>query len=142
MVLSFVKKASFLALFSLFSVFNLFCQSYHTTVFKFYGGQEYINFNIYGQITLKNFYGPPNYGETPDIDRIESYYVLKLLEPITIVSGSEKIKVEEIQLLFIGGSGNKIDRGSYTVEGKLYLAQTGHHHTPVILIVDKIEMNR
>ncbi|GHV07140.1 hypothetical protein FACS189485_16940 [Spirochaetia bacterium] len=124
------------------SVSNIFCQSsYYTHWYNFYN-EEYIDFHTYGIVKLKEFYGPPNFGETPSIDKIEYHYVFILLEPITFKKELEIVTVEEIQLIFPNGIKKEIeDGGGYIIEGRLFFAETGHHHTPVILIVNRIAVN-
>jgi hypothetical protein len=88
---------------------------------------------------LRPFYGPPNYGETPEIDKIESYYVLQLSEPVTFTRGYVTETVEEIQLIIIDNKDIELNTDwSYIVYGNAYFAETGHHHTSVIIIVDMI----
>jgi hypothetical protein len=131
---------------------NLFCSGegesrdnredwYHNRE-TFPPGEEYIKLHIYGNIKLQEFYGPPNFGETPELDTIEAYYILALYEPITFVKDGETVTVEEIQLLFPHGIKKEIDTNwEYIIDGKLYFAETGHHHTPVLLFVDSIAEN-
>jgi hypothetical protein len=95
--------------------------------------------SVYGNISLKKFYGPPNYGETPETDEIEAYYVLTLIEPI-ILENVLKLNVgEEIQLILNSNVNEKFNANSnYNIKGNGFLALTGHHHTPIILISDEI----
>jgi len=98
-----------------------------------------LNINTYGNLQLKQFYGPPSYGETPLIDIIETYYILRLHMPIFVTHGNETATVQEIQLI----SNNKIrnnintNRG-YNISGQVFFGHTGHHHTPIILSVENI----
>ena len=115
---------------------NLFCQDYVIT-------SDHKNIKINGNIILKQFYGPPNYGETPEIDMTESYYVLKLNELISFSNEINMITVEEIQLILdINNIGNINSNYDYLVVGKAFFAETGHHHTPVIILVDLIILNK
>jgi hypothetical protein len=104
--------------------------------------EEDFKINVYGNISLKEFYGSPNYGENPETDNIETYYVLKLIEPIIISEYLELEKGEEIQLIL----NNNIKRNfntnlNYNINGMAFFAQTGHHHTKIILVVDDIIIN-
>ena len=136
-----------ISLFLLFIVNGLFSQDkndeYYIHHYNFYD-REYINFHIHADVLLKQFYGSPNYGETPEEDLIEYYYVLKLYDPITFSKGIMEISVEEIQLLFNDDNmKSRIDlnwRG-YIIRGKLYFSETGHHHTPLIMVVEYISLN-
>ena len=115
---------------------NLFCQDYVVT-------SDHKSIKINGNIILKQFYGPPNYGETPEVDIIESYYVLKLNESFSFSDEKNMITVEEIQLILdINNIGNVNSNCDYLVVGKAFFAEIGHHHTPVIILVDMIILNK
>jgi hypothetical protein len=100
-----------------------------------------LNLVTYGNIVLKQFYGPPNYGETPAIDSIETFYVLILHGPMTIKHGSETVTVEEIQLTSNNNIKNINANQKYYITGRASFWQTGHHHTPIIISVDRISAN-
>jgi hypothetical protein len=34
-----------------------------------------------------------------------------------------------------------LDWRGHILEGKLYFSETGHHHTPLIMVVDRININ-
>jgi hypothetical protein len=133
----------FLIFFALIISNNLFSQdAYHAYWFTIPPDKNCVNIDIYGTLLLKQFYGPPNYGETPEIDKIESYYVLQLYEPITFEKDFETETVEEIQLIFKDNVEKEFEIGwGYIIEGNAFFAETGHHHTPIIIIVNKIVMN-
>ena len=129
-----------LVFFVLFNANNLFSQNfYRTNLYIIPDNRNYININASGNILLKQFYGPPNYGETPEIDKIESYYVLQLNEPITFTRGYITETVEEIQLIIIDNKNIELNISwNYIVTGNAFFAETGHHHTPIIIIVNMI----
>jgi hypothetical protein len=124
---------------------NLFSQdAYHSHWYNFSYNQDYIDFFIYGDISLKQFYRLSDSGEAPKEDKIEFYYVLQLYEPITFAKGLRVVTVEEIQLIFSKDDikkGIDLDWGGHIIYGKVYFAETGHHHTPVIMVVDEIAVN-
>jgi len=126
----------------LFSANNLFSQHFYlTNLYIMPDNQNEIYINVSGNIILKPFFGPPNYGETPEIDKIESYYVLQLNEEITFIQGNIKETVNEIQLI-IDSKNIKFKKDfNYIVTGNAFFAQTGHHHTPIILFVYTIYDN-
>jgi hypothetical protein len=137
--------------FLIFIVNGLFPQDdydeYYIHRYNFYD-RDYINFHIYADVLLKQFYGPPNYGETPEEDIIEYHYILKLYDPITFSKGMRddviEITIEEIQLIFNNEEMIKIidlNWRGHVVWGKLYFSETGHHHTPLIMVVDRINLN-
>ena len=80
---------------------NLFPKdTYHHHWYIIPPDQDYVSFYIFGNVLLKKFYGPPNYGETPEEDEIEFHYILQLYDPITFSKGFKTVTVEEIQLIF------------------------------------------
>ena len=126
---------NFNELFELYEDINLI----NTILYIIPDSQNYININARGNIILKQFYGPPNYGETPEIDKIESYYVLQLNEPITFTHGYITETVKEIQLIITDNKNIELNIDwNYIVTGNAFFAETGHHHTPIIIIVNMI----
>ena len=114
---------------------NLFSQNLYIIP----NNQNGINVSVSGNIVLKQFYGPPNYGETPKIDKIESHYVLLLNKPITFKQGNSTKTIEEIQLIIVDKISIELRTDwKYIVNGNAFFAETGHHHTPVIIIVNTI----
>jgi hypothetical protein len=132
----YIYSIFFFSLF-LFSANNLFSQNLHrTNLYIISDNQNEININISGNIILKQFFGPPNYGEMPEIDKTETYYVLQLNEAITFIQGNNKEIVNEIQLVFIDSINLELKKDcNYIVKGNAFFAHTGHHHTPIILFV-------
>jgi hypothetical protein len=101
--------------------------------------QDSYNLTTYGNIVIKQFYGPPNFGETPAIDRVENCYILRLHRPITLRKGGYSETVQEIQLiLYNPGSQNFNINQSYYVAGKAFFWETGHHHTPIMIDVERV----
>jgi len=102
--------------------------------------------SLTGTISKKSFPGPPNYESIKQGDKPETYWILHLAKPIcTTASGDNDAEnnVTDLQLIltqkqyalyrrFIGG------RTRATITGKLSHAITGHHHTPVMMEVTKI----
>ena len=96
---------------------------------------------------MRTFYGPPNYGENPKTDSKESQYVLLLDSPIDVVGSKEDVitqterEVRRITLVVIDFKANTVKPllGSrVVVEGTLFHAHTGHHHTRVLIEVSSI----
>jgi len=102
-----------------------------------------------GLLTLQSFYGPPNYGEEPETDSVEIVPILELDQPtdLSVMSDardgnrstrtySDVTRIElaaPIDLHISGFLGHKL-----IVEGVLFSAFTGHHHTDVLMDVQKI----
>lgn len=98
-----------------------------------------------GILNVEDHFGPPNYGENPDEDRVERAYVLRLDRRIDVVgkpSGdlntASFTDVERVHL--VPGSQ---PLGAYvgqhmTVEGTLFEGFTGHHVTDVLMRVSNV----
>jgi len=93
-----------------------------------------------GILRSQKFYGPPNYGETPKIDRIETFYILILDSPINVLSkkndefNEPERNIRDIQLVILDYSTFRTYLNkSIRVSGKLFHSETGHHHTKVLM---------
>jgi len=106
---------------------------------------------VKGKLTLNSFYGPPNYGETPDQDRIENVWILNLEKPINVHQekpnleegdfNSTQYDIDRIQLVT---AKHKVDINKFkdkviSVKGTFWGAHTGHHFTPVLMDVIDIK---
>lgn len=107
---------------------------------------------ITGTISNEIFYGAPGFGENPATDKKEEQYLLLLDKPINVngINVSEEDSEDEstrtrkavskIQLLYK----ESIDMGRYLgdkvrLTGTFFGAHTGHHHTEVVMDVQKVE---
>jgi len=95
-----------------------------------------------GTLKEDEFYGAPGFGATPDKDEKEKQFILYLDNPINVKPGKgsdealeTKIKVTKITLIIDKKTSKfKHDIGkAIKVKGKLFPAETGHHHTPVLM---------
>jgi hypothetical protein len=95
-----------------------------------------------GKLMEDEFYGAPGFGATPDKDSREKQFILHLDNPINVKPGKgsdealeTKTKVDEITLIIDKKTSKfKHDIGkAVKVKGKLFPAETGHHHTPVLM---------
>jgi hypothetical protein len=91
-----------------------------------------------GKIIQKDYYGPPNYGENPESDKIERYFVLLLDELIYINFYGENKIIAEMQLI-LNNIGQINQNENYCVYGIPFSALTGHHHTELVLIVNRAD---
>ena len=106
--------------------------------------------SLAGKLSLETFPGPPNYDNIKTGDQPETCWILNLDEPVTVIPKPEKkdeinepeTGVRWLQLVMdykkvvpkkLGFNINK----KVKVTGTLYHALTGHHHTTVLLRVDK-----
>jgi hypothetical protein len=107
-----------------------------------------------GTLLTRKFYGPPNYGEDPKTDELDTFYFLKLTQPIcTSAEGHEnddspnaesEINVSKIQLYLYEATKTKYPKDrdllkavgqKFTMTGTLGHAAYAHDHTPVIMDV-------
>lgn len=95
-----------------------------------------------GVLREEPFWGPPGYGEDTTVDKKETAYMLIPENPFD-VSISGKIiarSMKKIQLASTTPLEDLKDK-FVIVSGSFYEAATGHHHTPVLMSVDKIKPN-
>lgn len=103
-----------------------------------------------GRLVYKTFYGPPNYGETPKSDSRETQPILILDSKVLVTAkgnneGDDRPDelVREITLVAEPSNdvtervlaGKRFSRKRVVVEGSLFHAETGHHHTKVLMEV-------
>jgi|SRR5579859_1554738 len=110
------------------------CLSYEPSIIK-----------LTGNLTRKTFPGPPNYESVRNGDQPETYWLLNLVHPICVAESktdgelNPAMDVRSLQLVFTGPATYKKYKellGKQVVAtGTLFAAQTGHHHTPVLLTV-------
>jgi len=99
-----------------------------------------------GKVKLQTFFGPPNYGENPDTDSRETQAILLLAKPICVEANpTDYEEAEQNQLEVTLVPLNKENLKNYegkpiAVQGTLYHAHTGHHHTPVLIEIRRIEI--
>jgi|ERR1017187_4182775 hypothetical protein len=95
-----------------------------------------------GTLKEDEFYGAPGFGATPDKDEKEKQFILYLDKPINVKPAKDndealetKTKVDKITLIIDKKTSKfKHDIGKkIKVKGKLFPAETGHHHTPVLM---------
>lgn len=103
---------------------------------------------IEGTLITRLHYGPPNFGEDPANDEEEYPFILLLDDPINVIAietdiiNSSISNVSEIQLVLKGSSyidiANQYKDKHIKVQGTLFSAFTGHHHTKVLMVVDDV----
>jgi Domain of unknown function (DUF4431) len=98
-----------------------------------------------GKLTIRTFFGPPNFGENPETDSKEQGWILSLSKPIELTgitsleSGliNHDQNVREVQLVLPGAHKELIGK-KVAVKGMLFRAHTGHHHTEIVVDVRSI----
>ena len=103
---------------------------------------------VEGTLITRMYYGQPGYGEDPENDAKEYPYILQLDKPINVkaqegdIMNSDTFDVKEIQVVPLGEEDLKsikkyLDK-RIKIEGTLFSALTGHHHTEVLIEVKSI----
>jgi hypothetical protein len=102
-----------------------------------------------GRLSVKTYYGPPNYGENPKTDAKEVLPIL-ILENSINVRGSRNPQIEfdrksvrnlrVIQLVLQMPHKEFIGK-TVLVKGTLFHGFTGHHHTDVLMDVRSIKLS-
>lgn len=99
-----------------------------------------------GRIVRRTFPGPPNYESIRKGDKPETYWILHLHSPICTTASADNeaaSNVTDLQLILPPDAYARFRRfvglkAEVTVTGKLSHATTGHHHTPVLMEVERI----
>ncbi len=129
-----MQRASIIILFILFICIN---NIYSLTLKSLERSDKIV---LTGNIVLKDIYGPPNYGDNPESDRIETYYFLILDTPITIKFENTDKSISGLQLVFPPDfkKPEYSPETTYLVYGEPFIAHTGHHHSDVLISVEEI----
>ncbi len=107
-----------------------------------------------GRLDLQTFPGPPNYESIQKGDEVERHFYLKLDTPVDVLPKGEHPTVDspepeknvEIMQLSIGEDEELWKRfreigegGPLKITGTLFHRFTGHHHSRILLNVQKME---
>ncbi|HZJ99383.1 MAG TPA: DUF4431 domain-containing protein, partial [Tissierellaceae bacterium] len=103
---------------------------------------------IEGTLITRLHYGPPNFGEDPDNDEKEYPFILLLDDSIKVIAketdmiNSSISDISEIQLVLRGNPhlhiAKQYKNKHIKIQGTLFSAFTGHHHTKVLMVVDEV----
>ena len=106
--------------------------------------------SLSGKIFERTFAGPPNYHSVRRGDLPEHVLLLVLAKPIYVSAlaadqeNETAKKVKEVQLVFVDGPQYQEVRHFVSrqliVTGKMFSAQSGHHHTKVLMEVVGIRL--
>ena len=97
-----------------------------------------------GRVVSRTFYGPPGYGENPKTDSRESQYILLLDRPIDVLGSPDdeaERGVKQITLVVSDFKATPVRPWLHqrvVIEGTLFHAITGHHHTRVLIEVSTV----
>jgi hypothetical protein len=97
-----------------------------------------------GRLASREYYGPPGFGEHPATDRRERQVVLMLDKPLCVersADGYDEAERGQISVTMVP-MGAELQLSTYLnrhvrVQGKLFHASTGHHHTPLLLELEQ-----
>ena len=96
-----------------------------------------------GKLVYRTFYGPPNYGEDPKTDSRETQPVLILDSAVDVNTGNDPADETERSVgritLVVQHTVKDFVGKRMVVEGTLFHAITGHHHTKVLMTVSSIK---
>lgn len=98
--------------------------------------------SIHGKVLSKEVYGPPTFGENPNLDVKEKVYYLSWDKAEEFIIDGKSTKIKELQLIFLSSKKNLISLQEgipYDFSGKINIAETGHHYTEYIFIVNNFE---
>ena len=105
--------------------------------------------SLAGRISRRTFPGPPNYQSIRRGDRAETFWVLHLQQPVCVNGNTNEFNVAEqrvtdLQLILEPEEYKRFSKfvgtkRSVTASGTLTHAQTGHHHTGVLMDVSNIK---
>lgn len=102
--------------------------------------------SITGRLERRMFYGPPNYGENPETDEQQTHFYVVPDTPICTRPGTDLVNdpkrdVELVQMVLdsagYANAGPHLDSRVHAT-GTLFGQYTGHHHAPLLLMVDSI----
>ncbi len=99
-----------------------------------------------GKVTTHLEYGSPGFGEDPAHDTKENYWYLDLDKPICTNGKDEdspdmegEVNIKRLQIVFLDGYPKKRWVGlRAAITGRLFHAETGHHHTRVLILPESI----
>jgi hypothetical protein len=94
-----------------------------------------------GTIVFQTYFGPPGYGEDPQADSLETQAILKLVQPVcSIAADTHPGVADQREVTLVPRNGMHFENGQRVrVRGGLFVAHTGHHHTPLLLSVESWE---
>lgn len=99
---------------------------------------------LVGTINEGVTYGPPGYGETPKIDRVDKYFIITLEVPISVKGNQNFDTFRHVKKLALtGNSGvytalHSIMNRKVKIKGQLYQPIIGFHPTKVMMDVKEV----
>ena len=99
-----------------------------------------------GVIRIRSFPGPPNFESVAKGDERENVWILRLRKPICVAAKGDtdaETRITELQIAL--PRVEQVERYSpfedrrVTITGTLFRAETGHHHTKVLIAVTNLK---
>jgi len=98
--------------------------------------------SLTGVVSEKLYYGPPDWGEDKAHDEKLYEWILHLKQPLTCVIDADTDSQnwnQDVQLIMRDGNDYKVNKKFLgkviSIDGVIFLAETGYHMTPVLLDV-------
>jgi hypothetical protein len=95
--------------------------------------------SLAGTLSMETFYGPPNYGESPETDAKEQQAILHLAKPLcTIASHDDPAEQNQLRVTVapMDNLGLRQFAGKMVMlRGALFHAINGHHHTELLIAI-------
>ncbi|MDN4629337.1 DUF4431 domain-containing protein [Erwinia sp. ACCC 02193] len=96
--------------------------------------------SLTGVVSEELYYGPPGWGEDKINDEKLYEWILHLKQPLTCVIDADTDNQnwnQDVQLIMHDSNEYKVNKNllgkSVTIDGVIFLAETGYHMTPVLL---------
>lgn len=103
--------------------------------------------SLTGVVSEKLYYGPPGWGENKAHDEKLHEWILHLKQPFTCVTDADTVNQnwnQDVQLIMRESDDYKVNKNLLgrvvSVDGIIFLAETGYHITPVLLVDAKFEI--
>lgn len=103
--------------------------------------------NLTGVVSEKLYYGPPGWGEDKTHDEKLHEWILHLKQPLTCVIDADTDNQswnQDVQLIMRDSNDYKVNKNLLgkivSIDGVIFLAETGYHMTPVLLDDAKFEV--
>lgn len=103
--------------------------------------------SLTGVVSEKLYYGPPGWGEDKSHDEKLHEWILHLKQPLTCVTDADTENQswnQDVQLIMRDSNDYKVNKNLLgkivSIDGVIFLAETGYHMTPVLLDDAKFEI--
>jgi hypothetical protein len=133
------RKVAQQTMWKLIAIFTVICAGANAAACEKY---DLSATTLSGTVTIETFFGPPNYGESPATDSREQQAILHLLNPLcTVASGDDPAERDQVKVTLVptGKFSLRPFAGKLvTVNGSLFHAINGHHHTPILVAISQV----